>query len=218
MTRHYSILENHGSITRNYGAPYFELLSSIITSYGWSMMLHNWYMKLRKRIINFHIWFMELHNQYMTFCMSILSLHRRHKERDGVPNHRHLHCLLYGWVKCRSEKTTKLSVNCLCEGNSPVTGEFHAQKVSNVENVSIWWRDHGSSINRNNWWNITIRDHVSRAFMELPIWNYGASSTELWWSIINIFWRFIKTLRNSKHDIRSFIIRQALWSVMFYSI
>ena len=27
----------------------------------------------------------------------------------------------------------------LC-GNSPVTGEFPAQMVSNAENVSIWWR------------------------------------------------------------------------------
>ena len=26
--------------------------------------------------------------------------------------------------------------------NSPVTGEFPAQKASNVENVSIWWRHH----------------------------------------------------------------------------
>ena len=28
----------------------------------------------------------------------------------------------------------------LCAGNSPVTGEFPAQKASNAENVSIWWR------------------------------------------------------------------------------
>ena len=27
-------------------------------------------------------------------------------------------------------------------GNSPVNGEFPAQKASNVENVSIWWRHH----------------------------------------------------------------------------
>ena len=28
----------------------------------------------------------------------------------------------------------------LCEGNSPLTGEFPAQRASNTENVSIWWR------------------------------------------------------------------------------
>ena len=30
-------------------------------------------------------------------------------------------------------------------GNSPVTGEFPAQKASNVENDFIWWRHHGVS-------------------------------------------------------------------------
>ena len=33
-------------------------------------------------------------------------------------------------------------VTGLCEGNSPVTDEFPAQKASNAENVSIWWRHH----------------------------------------------------------------------------
>ena len=41
--------------------------------------------------------------------------------------------------RCRSQKTSKLRVTGLCEGNSPVTDEFPAQRASNVENVSIWW-------------------------------------------------------------------------------
>ena len=43
-----------------------------------------------------------------------------------------------------SKKTSKLRVTGLCAGNSPGTGEFPAQKASNAENVSIWWRNHGS--------------------------------------------------------------------------
>ena len=39
-------------------------------------------------------------------------------------------------------RTSKLRVTGLCEGNSPVTGEFPAQIASNAENVSIWWRHH----------------------------------------------------------------------------
>ena len=39
-------------------------------------------------------------------------------------------------------KHKKLRVTCLCEGNSPVTGEFPAQKASNAGNVSIWLRHH----------------------------------------------------------------------------
>ena len=42
----------------------------------------------------------------------------------------------------RSKLTSKLRVTGLCEGNSPVTGEFPAQRGSNAENVSIWWRHH----------------------------------------------------------------------------
>ena len=36
----------------------------------------------------------------------------------------------------------QLCVTGLCEGNSPVTGEFPAKRASNAENVSIWWRHH----------------------------------------------------------------------------
>ena len=42
----------------------------------------------------------------------------------------------------RSKKTSKSRVILLCEGNSPVTGEFPAQKTSNTENFSILWRHH----------------------------------------------------------------------------
>ena len=36
-----------------------------------------------------------------------------------------------------------IRVTGFCDGNSPVIGEFPAQKASNAENVSIWWR-HGN--------------------------------------------------------------------------
>ena len=42
----------------------------------------------------------------------------------------------------RSNKTSKLRVTGLCVGNSPLTGEFPAQRATNAENVSIWWRHH----------------------------------------------------------------------------
>ena len=42
----------------------------------------------------------------------------------------------------RSKKTPKLHVTGLCGGNSPVTGEFPAQRASNAENGPIWWRHH----------------------------------------------------------------------------
>ena len=42
----------------------------------------------------------------------------------------------------KSQKTSKLRVTDLCEGNSLVTDEFPAQMTSNAENASIWWRHH----------------------------------------------------------------------------
>ena len=55
------------------------------------------------------------------------ALQWRHNESQGVSNHRCLECLLNHLFKRKSNKTLKLHVTGLCEGNSPVTGEFPAQ-------------------------------------------------------------------------------------------
>ena len=52
------------------------------------------------------------------------TLQWRHKERNGVWNHRRFHCLLNCWFRRRSKKTSKLRTTGLCEGYSPVTDEF----------------------------------------------------------------------------------------------
>ena len=67
----------------------------------------------------------------------------RHNGRHGVSNHQPHQCLLKRLVRSRSKKTPKLRVTGLCAGNSPMTGEFPAQRASNAENVSIWRRRHG---------------------------------------------------------------------------
>ena len=48
--------------------------------------------------------------------------------------------MLTCWLVRRSKKTSKLCVTGLCDGNSPVTGEFPAQKASNAEDISLWCR------------------------------------------------------------------------------
>ena len=63
-----------------------------------------------------------------------------HNERNGVSNHQPDDCLLKRLFRRRPKKTSKLRVTGLCVGNSPVTGEFPAQRASNAENVFIWWR------------------------------------------------------------------------------
>ena len=48
----------------------------------------------------------------------------RHNERGDVSNHQRLDGLLNRLFRCRSKKASKLHVTGLCEGNSPVAGEF----------------------------------------------------------------------------------------------
>ena len=42
----------------------------------------------------------------------------------------------------------------LCEGNSPATGEFPAQRASDAEKASIWWRHHGFIVLGLNVWHV----------------------------------------------------------------
>ena len=70
----------------------------------------------------------------ISVCGKLYSpMQRRHNERDGVSNNRRHDCLFNRVFRPRSKKTSKLCVTGLCEGKSPVTGEFHAQRASNAE-------------------------------------------------------------------------------------
>ena len=93
-------------------------------------------------IFSKQIYFTSIY-QIIISCWHInISLQWRHNGRDCVSNHQPHDCLLNHLFRRRSKKTSKLRVSALCAGNSPVTGEFPAQMVSNAENVSIWWRHH----------------------------------------------------------------------------
>ena len=73
----------------------------------------------------------------------------RHNERDGVSNHHPYDCLLNRLFSRRTrKKISKFRVTGLCEGNSPVTGEYSTQRARNAENVSIWRRHHGMIVGR----------------------------------------------------------------------
>ena len=61
----------------------------------------------------------------------------RRNEPDGVSNHQPHDCLLNGFIQAQIKQTSKLRVAGLCEGNSPVTGEFPALRASNAENIPL---------------------------------------------------------------------------------
>ena len=60
----------------------------------------------------------------------------------GFSNDQRLDFFLNCLFRHRSQKTSKLRVASLCDGDSPVTGEFPTLKASNAENISISWRHH----------------------------------------------------------------------------
>ena len=43
------------------------------------------------------------------------------------------------WSQLKTWKSTLLAI---CEGNSPVTSEWSAQRATNMEKASFWWCDH----------------------------------------------------------------------------
>ena len=69
----------------------------------------------------------------------------------------------------RSQKTSKLPVTGLCAGNSPVTGEFPAQRASNAENVSICWRHH----------ELADHNRTDKIYPQLPVANNCSLVTNL---------------------------------------
>ena len=95
------------------------------------------------------------------FCTFYSSLQWRHNERDGVSNHRRLDCLLNCLFRHRSRKASRLRVTGLCEGNLSVTGEFPVQRISNAENVSIWWRHHEYYVEVGVFWKyLMVSDRI----------------------------------------------------------
>ena len=98
------------------------------------------------------------------------SLQWRHNAHDGDSTHQPHDCLLIHLFRRKSKKTSNLRVIGLCVGNSPVTGEFPAQRASNAENV--WWRYHEItfSINRccdadEGWGQLRIWDTCYRGVL-----------------------------------------------------
>ena len=88
------------------------------------------------------LWLKLLETSVHISTYSLSALRWRYNERDGLSNHQPLDCLRNRLFSRRSKNPWKLRVTDLCATNSPVTGEFPAQRASNAENVSIWWRHH----------------------------------------------------------------------------
>ena len=97
-----------------------------------TMVLYVWGHKTQ------HLLFHAPCTRIMIFWHIILVIH----PKDVVSNHQPHDCLLNRLFKARVKENIKAPRHWLCEGMSTVTGEFPAQRASNAENASIWWRHH----------------------------------------------------------------------------
>ena len=100
----------------------------------------------------------------------------RDNERDDVSNHQPPDCLLNRLFRRRSTETSKLRVTSLCEGNSPVTGKFPAQRASNVEMLSF---DDVSMIASEMHWPVQLDCTTGEAESSNPVTTVGRVSMSI---------------------------------------
>ena len=67
----------------------------------------------------------------------------RHNKSHGISNYRRLDCLVNRLIRRRLNKHQRSASRAF------VTGEFPAQRASDSENVSIWWRHHDETATYN---------------------------------------------------------------------
>ena len=85
--------------------------------------------------------------------------------------------IVYSFV-CSGEdwkETSKLRVTGLCEGNSPVSGEFPSKRASNAENDFTWWRHNEymhdfKYVCANQTASNKMADEISRNIATHPLW------------------------------------------------
>ena len=90
------------------------------------------------------------------FSLTIYTLQLRHNGPDSVSHHQPNDCLLNRLFKRRSKKSSKLRATGVCAGNSPLTGEFLAQRTRKGKKVSIWWRHHDKKCTSFFWLTLSI--------------------------------------------------------------
>ena len=140
------------------------------------------------------------------------TLQRRHNGHDGVSNHQLYDCLFNRLFGRRSKKTPR---HWLCKGNSSVIGKFTAQRASNAEKVSIWWRHHDMWFNAfvcsqaRDWaWHAPrwIGKHTRACIIKFLVCDWYfliwlLINLLLWWCLVQTDFTISKMLNNTWHHI-----------------
>ena len=146
-----------------------------------------------------------------------MPLQWHHNGCDSVSDHQPHDCLLNRLFWRRSKKTPKLRVTGFCAGSSPVTGVFPAQRASNAENASIWWRQHALPDHQQAWyWQCNIGTKLT--LMGDTLRYFYHFSVEEWYKI-NIqsnIWRLWCQKQASQARIRQLLI--LAWDYCFWCL
>ena len=109
---------------------------------------------------------LQYHVRFYQGCHN--TLHWRHNDHDGVSNHQLHGCLLNVLFGSQIKENTKAPRHWPLCGEFTSPGEFPAQRATNAENISIWWR-HQKNPNsiptkkrhQCSWWKITNSVSIS---------------------------------------------------------
>ena len=113
------------SVERNFYNIFSNFIPNTVHANGFAPSIR-YYDHLQHRD---HAWVSYIGDAWKVYeCFHSLQWH--HNERHDVSIHRRLGCLLNRLFWRRPKKISKLRVTGLCEGNSPVTYEFPAQRAS----------------------------------------------------------------------------------------
>ena len=84
-------------------------------------------------------------NQYQErkYTTKRYPLQWRHNDHDSVSNHQPHGCLLSRFIRAQIKENIKAPRHWPLCGEFTGPGDFPAQRASNAENVSVWWRHHG---------------------------------------------------------------------------
>ena len=125
----------------------------------------------------------------MVWCIWLIcTLQWCHTGRDGGSNDQPHDCLLNHLFRHRSKTASKLRVTNLCDGNSPVIGEFPAQRASKAENVFILMRSSGIC-GKINYYHHHYYFFFNLSFNHQYHWRMsfsGQESFSLWGTHVNI--------------------------------
>ena len=162
--------------------PYLDIIDIVIRGYVHRVIAMQFANCIPRRR-----WNMRVQAGYRAVVWWCALLQLRHHERDGASNHRRLDCLLNSLFSRRSKKTSKLRVTGLCAGNSPVNGEFSAQRASNAENVSIWLSYHVKDA-RENWYRSSWFAHCRNVHNAIKHYDIMTLNVMLWYLSPNPLW------------------------------